>query len=159
MTARNLEPRDKRGRPVWTYPLLGCLLFLGASAVYGGLSLVLDPTGRTLGLPFEWIEGTVFGDYLVPGVVLLAVLGGGSFVVAYGVLRRTRWAWPAGAALGTATVVWILVQVATVRQYFFLQPIVAGLGVAIVALLMLPSMQRCYRTSDPSQAIVGRGED
>ena len=158
MTARNPRPRDRTGRPVWTYPLLGCLLFLGVSAVYGGLSLVLDPTGGILGLPFEWIEGTVFGDYLVPGLVLLAVLGGGSFVVAYGLLRRTRWAWPAGAALGTATVVWILVQVATVRQYFFLQPVVAGLGVAIVALLVLPPMQRYYRTSDP-RASVGRGDD
>ena len=55
-------------------------------------ALVIDPTGGVLGLPFEWIQGTIFRDYLISGVVLLVLLSIGSFVVMYGVIRRTHWA-------------------------------------------------------------------
>lgn len=155
MTARNDRSTDEGPRPGWTYLLLACLLFLGVSAVYGGLSLVLDPTGGILGLPFEWIQETVFGTYLVPGLVLLGLLGIGSFVVAYGTIRRAPWAWPAGIGLGVATIVWIVVQLATVRRYFFLQPAIAAVGVAIVLLLAVPSMRRYYR-ADESLGMVGQ---
>jgi hypothetical protein len=84
-----------------------------------------------------------------------AHLGVGSFVVAYGLGRRTAWAWPAGVALGAATVVWILVQYAMLG-YFFLQPVIAGLGVLLLVLLAFPSMRRHYR-ADVTQARLGPG--
>ncbi len=106
-----------------------------------------------LGLPSAWIRDTIFSDYLLPGLVLLWVLGVGPFVVAYGLLRRRLWAWPAGVGLGTATVVWIAVQLLVVRRYFFLQPVIAAVGVAIVVLLGLPSMRRYYRASQSLEAL------
>lgn len=140
-------------RPKWTYLLLACLLFLGVGALYGGTSLILDPTGGLLGLPFERIRDTIFGDYLIPGLVLLGILGIGSFVVVYGILRRTLWAWPAGVGLGTATVVWIGVQLLVVRRYFFLQPVIAAVGVIAIVLLGLPSMRRYYRAAQSLELI------
>ncbi len=144
-------------RPRWTYFLLPCVLLLGVSAVYGGASLVLDPTGELLGMPFEWIQGTVFGNYLVPGLVLLGVLGIGSFIVAYGLLRRSLWAWPAGMVLGVATVIWIVVQLVAIQRYFFLQPVIAALGVLIVLLLGVPSMRNYYRANESLQRTRLRG--
>lgn len=138
---------DDSSRPGWTYPLLMGLLFLGVSAVYGGGSLVLDPTGDHLRLPLAWIQGTVFGDYLIPGVLLFGLLGVGSFVVIYGIVCRTVWAWPAGVSLGTATVIWIVVQIAVVQRYFFLQPVIAGLGIAVIVILLFPSMRHYYRAN------------
>ena len=131
-------------RPGWTYPLLVGLLLLGISAVYGGGSLVFDPSGGLLRLPLAWIQGTVFDNYLIPGLLLFGVLGVGSFVVIYGIVHRTVWAWPAGVSLGTATVIWIVVQIAVVQRYFFLQPVVASLGIVIVTILILPSMRHYY---------------
>lgn len=139
------EVESSESRPIWSYPLIVGLGFLGVTAVYGGGSLVLDPTGGLLGLPQEWLAGTVFTDYLIPGLVLLGLLGGGSFAVLYGIVRRTGWAWPAGVALGIATVIWIVVQLAVIRRTFFLQPVIAGLGASFVVLLALPSMRRYYR--------------
>ena len=138
--------RDKR-RPRLSYLLLACLVFLGGGALYGGVSLILDPTGGILGIPFEWIQDSPFGSYLIPGIFLLVVLGFGSFVTAYGIARRRLWAWPVGIALGIITILWIAIQYAVIQQYFFLQPIIAAVGVAVIVLLGLPSMRRYYRAA------------
>ncbi|WP_255195420.1 hypothetical protein [Halorarius litoreus] len=142
-------------RPVWSYPLLACLLFLGLGALYGGASLVLDPTGGLLGIPYAWIRGSVFGSFLLPGLVLLVVLGGGSVVVTYGVVTRRLWAWPGGIALGLATVVWIAVQFLVLRHYFFLQPIIVAVGAVILGLLWLPSMRAYYRADAALDRLFG----
>ena len=141
-----MDSRDKR-RPRWSYLLLACLVFLGGGAIYGGVSFILDPTGGTLGIPLEWIRDSPFGNFLVPGIFLLVVLGVGSVVAAYGIARRRVWAWPVGISLGTTTVLWIGIQYAVIQHYFILQPIIAGVGTAIVALLLIPSMRRYYRAT------------
>lgn len=134
-------------RPRWSYLLLASLVFLGGGAIYGGVSFILDPTGGMLGIPSQWIQDSPFGSYLIPGVFLLVVLGVGSFVTVFGIARRRVWAWPVGIALGIVTVLWIVVQYGVIQQYFFLQPVIAGVGTAIVALLLLPSMRRYYRAN------------
>ncbi|WP_459191965.1 hypothetical protein [Halosimplex sp. J119] len=48
---------------------------------------------------------------------------------------------------------WIAVQLLVVRRYFFLQPVIAAVGVAIVVLLGLPSMRRYYRASQSLEAL------
>lgn len=113
------------------------LIVLGGSAIFGGWSLITDPTGGELGLPYEWIRSTVFGDYLIPGTVLLVVLGFGSFVVLYGVARRPVWAWPAGVALGLATLIWLAVQVVVVQRFHPLQAFIAVIGLSFLVLLAL----------------------
>lgn len=151
MNAQNGQSTsDEVSRPSWTYLLLFGLLFLGIGAIYGGGSLVLDPTGRRLGIPFEWIQGSVFGSYLIPGAFLFCFLGIGSFVVFSGIVRRAIWAWSAGIGLGLATIVWISVQFVVIEHYFFLQPVIAGLGGLIVVLLLLPSMRHHYRVDNVS---------
>ena len=152
-------PADER-RPRWVVPLLCLLAFLGLGALFGGGSLILDPSGASLGLPAEFLEGSVFPDYLVPGIVLFCVLGIGSFVVVYGVLRSAAWAWPAGLALGGATLVWLLVQVLIIRTYFYLQPVIATVGVFVVVLFSLPSMRRHYRAAETLRRLgFGRRRD
>lgn len=142
----NSNRRD-HPRPPWSYLLLACLVFLGGGAIYGGVSFILDPTGGILGIPLEWIQYSPFGDFLVPGIFLLVVLGIGSFVAAYGIARRRIWAWPVGLTLGFVTVLWIIIQYGVIQHYFILQPVIAGVGITIVTLLLLPSMRRYYRAS------------
>jgi len=62
--------------------LLFLLLFLGMSALVGGSGLVADPSGAAIGLPLDLLRGSPFGDYLVPGLVLLIVLGAGPLLAA-----------------------------------------------------------------------------
>jgi hypothetical protein len=51
------------------------LLFLSFGAIYGGLYLVIDPSGISLGLPISLIDNTPFTDYLIPGMILFVMIG------------------------------------------------------------------------------------
>ncbi|HEU5315454.1 MAG TPA: hypothetical protein VFX49_05050, partial [Chloroflexota bacterium] len=66
-------------------------LFLGVSALVGGLSVI--PT-----LPAEWLAGTPFPDFTLPAVAL-TLLGVAALAGAPAVIFRPR----AGAALSAAT--------------------------------------------------------
>ncbi len=92
---------------------LGVLqLFIGVGAVAGGLALVLDPSGESLGTPIELLEKTPFATFLVPGIVLFIVNGSGSL---------------AGA------VAWIAVQVYWMGLHW-LHALYFGLGILEAAL-------------------------
>jgi len=51
------------------------ILFQAVSGLVGGTGRVLDPTGASLGLPTDWLAGSPFGSYLIPGIILFTVLG------------------------------------------------------------------------------------
>lgn len=108
--ARRTRPAT-RPRPALGYLLLGLLLVQGVSGIAGGSGLTSDPTGRTLGLDPMWLEGSPFGSYRVPGLVLLTLLGVGPLLTAWGVVRRLPWSWAASLLIGLALVGWIVVQV------------------------------------------------
>ncbi|MFO7722078.1 MAG: hypothetical protein R6V49_02545 [Bacteroidales bacterium] len=56
------------------------LLINGLGAFYGGLKLIIDPSGGGLQLPLSYLERSPFSDYLIPGIILLSVNGILSFV-------------------------------------------------------------------------------
>ena len=51
------------------------LLFLSLNAIGGGLFLITDPSGETIQIPVEFLHGTPFNDYLIPGIILLFANG------------------------------------------------------------------------------------
>lgn len=121
--------------------LVALLALQGLSGLAGGLGLVVDPSGEAIGLPLEWLQGSPFGDYLVPGLVLFTLLGIAPLVVASGLRRARPWA-PDGALLvGIALITWIGVQVLVVgyRAEPPLQAVYGLLGVLIAVLAALPS--------------------
>jgi hypothetical protein len=94
-----------------------------------------------MGMPIEWLHGTPFADYLVPGFVLFSVLGVGALVVAGGVLTRTSWAAGGALALGVALVGWIVVQMLLIQRVHVLHALYGGLGVVLAALATRPSFR------------------
>lgn len=129
--------RDCR-RPGTERLLLGLLLFQGASALFGGAMLVLDPSGAALDLPVALLGGSPFGSYRVPGVILFAVLGVGPCFVAYAVWSGRSWARTGSVLAGLALVTWIGVQLALIGYQPWppppwpsLQVVYGAIGVAI----------------------------
>lgn len=51
------------------------LFILGIAALGGGWMLMMDPSGNSLGIPFELLNGTTFKNYLIPGVILFTFNG------------------------------------------------------------------------------------
>ncbi|MFP8957550.1 hypothetical protein ACLI4Y_12535 [Natrialbaceae archaeon A-CW3] len=134
-----------RARPItiWLYALLA--VALGVTALFGGVIMLLDPSGTTMALQVEWLDGTPFRDYFIPGLILFGVLGVGSLVVVYGIARRRQWAWWAAVGLGIALVGWITTQVLLLQMYHILQFVYGALGATLVALAVHPSTRTDLR--------------
>ncbi len=120
--------------PVRTAPVLlraitiGVEIVLGLSAVYGGIGLL---TG-TIGVPDTWLEGSVFGSWLVPGTALLVVVAVPMLTAAFLELRQHLRAEAASAGAGLLQVVWIAAELLLMHRFDPLQPPVLGLAVVLL---------------------------
>ncbi len=135
-------------RPVAVRLLMMALLFQSVGAIGGGIALLADPSGAKIGMSVDMLSGSPFADFLIPGIVLLGVLGLYPLTVLWGVWRRERWALAGSAALGLALVVWIAVQISVIgySSRSPLQLVYGLLGVAFLALSSLPSVKHDQRT-------------
>jgi hypothetical protein len=106
------------------------------SGLLGGVALVADPSGALVSIPQEWLEGSPFPDYRIPGVLLLVVLGIVPCGVAWGLSSRQPWALGAAFYVGAALVVWIVVEVSIIGYHRQppLQLTYGLLGLGIMAL-------------------------
>lgn len=112
--------------------VLGILAVLALSAAYGGYML-LD---NGFGLPTEWLDATWFDDWRWPAALLIALVAAPACVLFLLEAARVRSAPLLTLAYGGGIMAWILVQVVFV-PFFFLQPVIFGLGVLLVFLSAL----------------------
>jgi hypothetical protein len=144
-----LRARPHRPATVWTFAAV--LLFLGVSAVAGGIAMLSGFTP-----PDRWLdEIPLVGTWLIPGLVLALGFGAGSLVTAYGVIRRPSWAWlsgverrtghhwcwAAGLTLGLGQAMWIALELAYLPQRSALQVVYGATGVLLVLLPLLPPVR------------------
>ena len=85
-----MPTRDRPRRPAAAWILLILLLVQGLGGIGGGLSLVLKPDGSVMGMPVSHLDGSPFSDYLIPGLILLLVLGVLPLVAAAGPVSYTH---------------------------------------------------------------------
>ena len=67
--------------------LLSLVVLTAVAGLAGGLLLVVGPDGHLLGMTPTLLSGTPFDDWLVPGLALGGLVGGGFSVTAL-VLRQ-----------------------------------------------------------------------
>lgn len=110
------------------------LTVTGASAVYGGILLVTDPTGWKLGFHTGMLQHSPFEDFLFPGLILLILIGFGSLTVsALAIIRVGRYpTWI--IFMGFAIAIWISIQVLMIREVHLLQILFALTGIVLVLL-------------------------
>ena len=93
---------------------IGLLVFLGIGAVAGGLALMIGPEGQIIALPISMLAGSPFENYFIPGAILFAGLGLGSFLIAVLAWRRHPLAPILTAGVGIALLIWLGVQIAII---------------------------------------------
>jgi menaquinone-dependent protoporphyrinogen oxidase len=133
--ARSLEASPPVVAPPTLRPsrLLAALcLAVGTSAVVGGAGLVARPDGSLLHMPRSYLEPTPFSSYLVPGLLLLVVVGLGHLLAGFALLRRGRLGPVVAIGAGSALVTWIVTEMVLLRETNALQVIYLALGIAIV---------------------------
>lgn len=117
--------RTRRAWQAWA--LAAVELFVAYQAVSGGVGLMTD----SWQLPTEWLARTPFDSWVGPGWVLIGLVGLPHLLAAVPPVLlpgRARLGILAGYLAGASLLVWIAVQVALLQVYFFLQPVIVGIG-------------------------------
>lgn len=127
------------------------LWFVGVTAVAGGVALVFAPSLGDVAItpPEEYLEGSGFDSYLVPGLMLLVVVAGTQLVAAILLARRHRLALTGAAVAGFGILIWIFIQMIfvpfSVLQAIYFAAGLAELGLVIVLLDVL-GLERISKT-------------
>lgn len=74
-----MNEKVKKGRGL-AFGLGGLQVFIGLGGVSGGFGLVTEPSGANLGFHVDLLSKSPFSDYLIPGLILLIIIGLGSLV-------------------------------------------------------------------------------
>lgn len=108
------------------------LLFNGTGALFGGWSLISDPTGQDLQLPQNLLQHSPFPDFFIPGIVLFTSIGVFSLIVFLWLIMR--WKYDAILLISEGILVtgWILIQIIMIRQFSYLQFIFAAIGLFFI---------------------------
>lgn len=109
------------------------LALVTANAVYGWVGLL----SNGFGMPDEWLERMPGHSWDFGGWALLLTVAVPQAVACVLVLRRHTRAGVVAFLAGAALVAWIVVQLAVLQRYFFLQPVIVALGVLEMGLAWL----------------------
>jgi hypothetical protein len=112
---------------------IALLAFLGLGAMGGGLMLVSDPDGSGMQWNVSMLAGSPFSDFLIPGLILAGLFGLGSIATIALGLVRARVAPFVAFALGCGLMIWIVVELAVIKELSFLHPVmfITGLLIAL----------------------------
>ncbi len=115
--------------------LFTLLSFVALTATVSGLLIISQPDGSVLHLPLSLLKGTPFDNYLVPGIILAAIVGGANLVAVFFNMQShpSRYTWAMFG--GMITCGWIVIQVLLINTFFWLQfiYIAAGLSTILIA--------------------------
>jgi hypothetical protein len=137
--------------------LIVSLLFLAFGGLYGGASMLLDPSGAALGMDVV-LPLLPVATFVLPGLFLIVVMGLFPIVLAYGLVARPawpgadavarrfghHWAWCGTLGLGLALGAWLALQAALIGFAWPIQYVTAGNAVAIVGLALVPHVRRTF---------------
>jgi hypothetical protein len=120
----------RRSRPL---PLITLELLIGVAALSGAVGLMWNDAIR---MPNDWLQGTPFTSWLLPGVFLLFVVAAPMAAAAVLELRRSAWAAVASVVAGALEVGWITAELFVLEKYNVLQPVMLGLGLAVMLIAL-----------------------
>jgi len=110
--------------------VLALCLFTGITAVLGAIGLLSASPGSPALPPVSLLEHSPFDTFLIPGLVLLLVVGGGNLLAALLEARRLHGSELAVLVAGGVLLGWIVTQLLMVQTFSWLQALyfVTGLG-------------------------------
>jgi len=118
--------------------LITIFIFVAIGAIPAGIGLILKPDGSHLMFDISMFRYSLFTDFLIPGLVLLIIVGFGQLYSAYLCWKRKRIAPAAGFVAGNILIGWIVVQIMLIGYVSWMQPafFVIGLTEVLLSLAM-----------------------
>ena len=123
------------GRRWQTWVLVVIEAFVTYQAISGGIGLITD----TWKLSTDWLARTPFDSWVGPGWILIGLVAVPQVLAAIPKLflpRRPGLGILAGVLAGVNLLIWIGLQLAVLQIYFFLQPVIAAIGVIEIVLAL-----------------------
>ncbi|CAG5018786.1 hypothetical protein DYBT9275_06071 [Dyadobacter sp. CECT 9275] len=141
----------------WLIFLMG---FLGVGACSGGGMLVISPDGELLGMPVSVLEYSPFPDFLIPGILLLVILGIVPLLLIFALIKKPaspwaehfsffgdmHWAWTYCIYVAFALIIWIQVQMALLRTVHWLHTFYMFYAILLIFVCLLPSNRNWYKS-------------
>jgi hypothetical protein len=112
--------------------LLIITCFIGITAIICGIMIIAEPNGSSLELSLVLLNHTPFNDFLIPGYVLLVVVGGSNAIAAFTLMVKQKNAFNVSITAGLFISGWIVVQVIITGLLFWLQFVFLGAGISIL---------------------------
>jgi hypothetical protein len=138
--ARSLSrrgPEDGARRGIGEKLLLALETFTGLTAVAGGVMLLARPDGSLMQMAPSALaalaHNTPFSDFLMPGLALAVIVGGGMLGTATLLWQHRPYALELGIASGVALVLFEIVELSAIG-FMPLQAFEAIVGLLVVAL-------------------------
>lgn len=104
----------------------------GLGELYGGWSLITDPTGDNLQMSLSYLKDTPFSDYFIPGLVLFSANGVFSFVALFMLLIIYKYNALFIIAQGCILSEWIVIQILLIHIVYWLHWTMGGIGIALI---------------------------
>lgn len=134
-------------------------VLLGIGAVFGGSVLVIDPSGGLIRMPIALLENSPFNNFLIPGIILLGIMGILPLITSFALLTKwdwetanlanlfpeMHWSWTYSLYIGFALIIWITMEVFFIQAMAAIHVFYIFLGLAIQAVTVLPSVRKFYQ--------------
>ncbi len=151
-----VNPPDRK--PLTCKLLIFMHVLLGIGAVFGGLVLVLDPSGGLIKRPITLLENSPFNNFLIPGIILFTMLGVFPLIISFALITKwewlapytlnifaeKHWSWTYSLYIGFALIIWVTVQVFMIDHVSIIHVVYILIGLSIQVVTLLPSVQNHY---------------
>ena len=136
------------------------LAFLGISAISGGGTLIISPSGKLLGgLPLSILDNSPFDNFLIPGIILFLVLGVFPIFIVFALIKKPiskfaerfnlfsdmHWAWTFSIYIAFALIIWIQVETIFIQGVGWLQTFYMLFSIPMIIVALLPQTRKIYK--------------
>ena len=142
-------------RPFTIWVLVFWLVFLAFGGFYGGITMLLDPSGKKIGMD-EVLPLLPVNDYTIVGVFLVVVMGLIPLFLDFGTIARPdwkwarifsfgsskHWAWVGALVLGIGLGVWLIIQGLMIGFRWPIQYVTAANALFILIFTLSPPVQK-----------------
>jgi len=142
-----------------SYFLIALLGFLSIGAFYGSIGFMIKPDGSLFNMNTNMLNGSVFNDFLLPGLILLILFGITPVLIIIGLIKKPdiKWlnylnlisdyhfAWTFSVYIGFALIIWINIQTLILNAVELIHTIYSSLGILIICVSLLPTVRMHYK--------------
>jgi len=108
--------------------------FIAVTSTLSGLLMISSPDGKIIGLPLSLLDATPFKDFLIPGILLTAIVGGTNLIAVFFNIQRDtnryNWAMAGGFVISG----WIIAQMILIHAAHWLHFLYLAIGILTILL-------------------------